>query len=347
MKLRSRQSLVIAVLVAAGAMLIGECFTRIIRGWWADEPFYHGRPASFWADEIERWETQTPPWDTQIYKRRSGRPRWAARLLPEPRWPQLLDGDPAGRAALEDLLKHPSENVREWAKIGIDRLANDERGPIKLKHPSVILIASLHEVDPEFYDEVAKGKWHSMAELEMMEQKFLEGQPPVRESLVEKLDQQKVQVPAKETRIEIGKEEVLLASTRHATCLPSPAQVRKGDHGPQSFVEGMRLSAQADVSPDRRPVRVTLIEKIRLIEGIDKVTVLLDNAGTQAKAEIPAFKEATFTTTRNLPEGATFLLPLQYQSDDARKTGCRWVARIVARIYIEAEERRLKGAMKK
>jgi hypothetical protein len=352
MKRWLRRVVIAAALIAIGAAVIFESCTRVVRGWWQGEPFYDGRPASFWADEIECWETKNPAWETQIYVRRSGLPSWAERMLPEPRWPQLLDGDRSALIVLQALRKHPSENVKDWARIGIERLDNEERGPIKIKHPSVILIASLHEVEPALYDEIAKGKWRSSAELEKMERDFLHGIPLADGSLFDLLDKQKVLLPAKEIKLELGKEGTLLAVTKQITCRPSPVQLRKGHQGPQTLEEGMLLSAHADISFDRRYLRLMFSEKISSIEGIDKVTVILDNSGTTAIGEIAAFKETTFKTTRNLPDTATFLLPLQHRSDDAEKAKRGWVARISARIYIEAEERQMeerqiRGAAKK
>ena len=110
----------------------------------------------------------------------------------------------------------------------------------------------------------------------------------------------------------------------------------------------MALGAQAQISVDRRFLRVTFIEKSWELEGIDKVRPVLDAkgepvlnaAGAEAVAEVAFVKEATLSMQRNLPDGGTYLLPLQYRSGGAKEKG-RWlVARVVARIYIEAEEER-------
>lgn len=125
-------------LPAAGA-LVGIALavyfepTHCVRGWLWGEAFFHGRPTSYWAEEIEQREyTETiqfgSPWE--VYRRRPRWPEWAWRFFPEQQaqWPGLLDGDAEGLAVLQELRNHPSEEVREWAEIGINRLTNQERG---------------------------------------------------------------------------------------------------------------------------------------------------------------------------------------------------------------------------
>jgi hypothetical protein len=112
--------------------------TRCVRGWLAGEAFYQWRPTSYWGQEIQHWDyvgtvQQNPAALIEAYKRRSSWPEWIGRFLPEPeaQWPQLLDGDAEGLGVLEELLNHPSEDVRGWARIGIERLDNTERGAWK------------------------------------------------------------------------------------------------------------------------------------------------------------------------------------------------------------------------
>jgi hypothetical protein len=45
---------------------------------------------------------------------------------------QLLNGDPDGLPVLQELRSHPNEKVRDWARVGIERIhKNTERGPHK------------------------------------------------------------------------------------------------------------------------------------------------------------------------------------------------------------------------
>ena len=336
--------LIMAALIVVAAGVVFEGVTRVGRGRLLGEPFYEGRPASYWAREIERWETQDPDWDSQTFTCRPIWPPWIQRALPEPSWPRLLDGDRDALPVLQELCKHSSSHVQDWARIGIERLDNGERGPLKIKHPTVLVTAELFEVDEAFHKKVASIKWVSMAEFARLEQIFLNGQQDKEpgDSLFDLLDQQKPLRSVKDIKIDAGKERVLHSSTKEITCLPSPAQLRKGQKDPQRIEEGMVLRAQAQVTWDRRFVRLQLIEKISELEGIDKVPLAFDEKGKEATAEIAIVKESTFSAQRTIPDGGTLLVPLQYRPAGG-KEGRRWVARIEARIYIEAEERILRG----
>jgi hypothetical protein len=333
-----RGAIAALVIVLAGGVLF-EVVTRVGRGWLGGEPFYQGRPASYWANEIERWETRDPVWATQIYQRRPALPPWAQSLLPEPSWPPLLDGDPEALAILKALRDHPSSDVQDWARIGIERIDNDERGPYKFKHPDVIVAADLFEVDEMFFQQVAKGRWRSQAELEKLEGAFLVGPEPKQtgESLAELLDKQTPLHSVKNLKIANGKEGHLLSHfSKETRCPPTPAQARNGHKDPQVIAEGLSLGLHAQVTEDRRFVRVKLIEKASELEGIDLVSVL-DEKGRQAAAAHAELKEWTFMAPRTIPDGAILVLPLQYRPPEVKEKN-RWlVVRLEARIYIQAE----------
>jgi hypothetical protein len=266
-------------------------------------------------------------------------------LLPPPKWPGLLDGDRDGLAVLHALSDHPSAEVRDWARIGLERLDNAERGPVKIKHPSVILTARLFEVDEALYSKVAEQKWVSMDEWARFEQTSLQGpeKQKAEESLFDLVAKEKPLRPAKEIEIADGKEAILLSLTDEVHCLPSPIQLRTGQREPQTVNVGLVLDAQVQVSWDRRFVRLKLTEKGREVEGIDRVPVVLDPSGKEIAAEIACVKEATFSTPRTIPDGGTLLLPVRHRPEATRKKN-RWlVLEIVTRIYIEEEERLIRG----
>lgn len=348
MKRWLRRIAIAAAVVGLVGGVFFEAVTRVIRGRLAGEPFYEGRPASYWASEIERWETQDPDWRTiQNYTRCPPWPRWLEPVIPEPAWPALLDGDRAALPVLQALLEHPSGDIQDWARIGIERLDNDERGPYKIKPLEVICTAELYEVDEDFHKRLGKSKWHSTAELEKWERDFL--LVPVEkqkgESLFDLVKQQKLLLSARDVKIRDRKEGAILSSTKESHCLPSPAQLAKGQTDPQKIEEGLSLRAHVQIVPDRRWVRIKFIEKNAELEGIDKVRVF-DKNGTQIAAEIACLKESTFSLPRTVPDGGSFLLPLHYRPASAREKD-RWlVVRIESRIYIEEEERILQSGAK-
>jgi hypothetical protein len=140
---RRRTWLLLLAVVGLTLAFLYESMTHVGRGWLCGEAFYHGRPTSYWADEIQQWEFQ--PCGQEVtaidymfnpYARQSPWPYWVNRfiLMQEPNWPLLFDGDPEGVGVLRELLVHPSEDVRDWARRALDRVDSDDprdRGPCK------------------------------------------------------------------------------------------------------------------------------------------------------------------------------------------------------------------------
>jgi hypothetical protein len=112
--------------------------TRVVWGWLRREAFYQGRPTSYWAAQIEPWDSYCPMLDPRspmvhsCYVPRSSRLRtWLKRHvnIPAQTWPTVLDGDPEARAVLQQLHEHPDVVVREWAQQGISRIGTQDKGP--------------------------------------------------------------------------------------------------------------------------------------------------------------------------------------------------------------------------
>jgi hypothetical protein len=130
--------LAVVALTVAG---LYESITHVGRGWLCGEAFYQGRPTSYWAEEIDQWyqvgtegEISGETWYT-TYSR--GRYWPLSHFSPfdlTADWPKLLDGDADGEKVLQELLAHPSYRVNDWARIGLERIQNGERGPKKTQH---------------------------------------------------------------------------------------------------------------------------------------------------------------------------------------------------------------------
>jgi hypothetical protein len=346
-----RRILIAALLIGVTFATVYEAVTRVGRGWLSGEPFYDGRPASYWADELEHWETKDEEWrSVRFYKRASSFPKWIQDRLPETEWPRLLDSDPEGLEVLHWLSKHPSDDVRDWAAIGIERLDNAERGPMKFTRHDIVFTAQLYEVDEELFKRVG-AKWRSMEEWEEAERIFLgiapeKGQPsetPTLETVSDLLRRKAPLANVMDLKIKERTEGLLLSSTKTTQCLPTPVHVRLGKKEPQLIEEGLRLFAKVQISQDKRYLRVTFVEKSAEVEGIDKANVVMDNSGREETGELAAVKDSLFSITRTMPDGGTILLPLQYRSPEARQKG-RWlVLRVQARLRIEEEERRIEA----
>jgi hypothetical protein len=206
----------------------------------------------------------------------------------------------------------------------------------------VVMKARLYEVDDAFYKTLVKARWRSRADLEELE---LQPQKPLpaAESLVPLLEKQKPVLAGKEINIDPGKEGALLTSTRAVHFLPTPDQLRQGRKDPQTVHEGVSLRAQVHISADRRFVRAGFTEKSLEIEGVEKVNVSVDARETEAVGEIVFPKEASSSQIRDIPDGGSLLLPLQYRPRAAREKD-RWlVVKVEPRIYVEDEEKVRRG----
>jgi hypothetical protein len=126
-------------LLVLGAFALWLEPTRVVWGWLRGEAFYQGRPTSWWASELERWDCQVafasflgPEGEKgcrrieRFYRKNTEfEQRWK-------RWfnieetnapaPGVLTGDPAAEAVLLALAEHPSEHVQDLASRGLLRL---------------------------------------------------------------------------------------------------------------------------------------------------------------------------------------------------------------------------------
>src|SRR5262249_28719185 len=115
----------------------------------------------------------------------------------------------------------------------------------------------------------------------------------------------------------------------------------------QTVHEGVSVRARVRVSSDRRYVRAQFIEKSRELQGTEKVNVAPDGKGKEVEGERVFLKEAEVSQVQFIPDGGSLLLPLHYRPRVARENGRWWVALVVVRVYIEEEERQLRGPLAK
>jgi hypothetical protein len=219
----------------------------------------------------------------------------------------------------------------------------DDEGSKQLNDMYVTLKADLYEVDDAFFQKLAKAKWESKADLAKLEESALPGKEEKadEETPIALIRKQKLLVEGKGVSINEGDMASLLSSVKEITRLPSPEQLKRGKSDAQSFNEGVSLRAKAEISSDRRYVCAKLVEKSLEVEGSEKVNVVVDKKGTEAAGEIVFVKEQATSQARNVPDGGTILVPLQYRPRDAREKD-RWlVARVTVEIHIKAEDRLL------
>lgn len=216
----------------------------------------------------------------------------------------------------------------------------DEVGP-QAVDMHVIFQAALYEVDEKVHGKLAKARRLTREAHEKLERIYLGIDPPPKqpdeaELLLRRLAKQKPLVAGKDIYIDIGQDAALLSWKKSKQCLPSPEQIRKDENRPQTIHESVSLRIQVRISDDRRYVAARFTEKSVEIEDVEKVNAF-DANGNEVLAEVAFLKEFTLSQTRHIPDGGSFLLPLQFRP--RAKDGKRLVAVIVPRIYIEEEER--------
>jgi hypothetical protein len=135
-------------LLAAGAALAVVAVTLSfpavhwpLVGWLRGEPFYRGRPASYWAAAVEPLSTHfilnAPAPGIECYapdclfpglRKRLGRPV-PSRLLPAAEAP-FGEGDSAAVSVLVVLLRHPNESVQMHAAWALARVGPPARDAV-------------------------------------------------------------------------------------------------------------------------------------------------------------------------------------------------------------------------
>jgi hypothetical protein len=221
----------------------------------------------------------------------------------------------------------------------------------RLDDLAVTVQARLYEVDEAFYTRLKNAR---RVPLEELEKQVLDGNPP-GDDLFKLLAKQPLVQTGDAITVDTRREVGLLSRQQSVLCLPSPAQVARGDKGPQIVVEGVAFLGRVSVSADRRYVQIKLTEKSTTIQDIDKVKApawhllekQLEGADVQAAAkeavsEVALLREATSTQSLEIPDGGSMLIPVNYRPAALQKKGRWWVLALSPRILIEDEVKEIR-----
>jgi hypothetical protein len=219
----------------------------------------------------------------------------------------------------------------------------------RLADLAVVLKADLYEVDDAFYQKLRTAR---RVPLEEQERRLVDGLPAADGALWKLLEKQAVVLAGEEVKADDGVRVPVLSRHRAAVCLPSPEQLRKGEKGLQTILEGVSFHGEIQVSPDRRSVRVKLTERATEIQELRKVELWapglrgdqLPPAPPEGKveAEIPFLKESTTAQLLEIPDGGSVLVPVGFRPPATQAKGRWWVLSVTARIHIEEEERQIR-----
>lgn len=218
----------------------------------------------------------------------------------------------------------------------------------RINDVAVSVKARLYEVDETVYARVRDGR---RIPLDEAERQFLAGTGP-KNVVFPMLAKQEPVLTGEEVKVDNGLTAPLLSRHEAVLCGPGPAQVRRGDAGPQAVLDGVSLTGEVRVSSDRRSVRMTLREKAARLQEVQKVHVpqfILGPGGRSAdvkdaEAEVPFVEESAHAQVLEIPDGGSVLAPVHYRPRAAEAKGRRWVLMVTARIYVEEEERQLRRA---
>ncbi len=229
---------------------------------------------------------------------------------------------------------------------------------------SVQVQTQLYEVDEAFYTRLNKARPLTLEDLEElirqqdsdptsgMEEglgKILARQKKLLDRLVRLFSkynelftllarQQMIQA-GEEAPLGIGEEALLLSRHQVHRCLPGPEQTRRGEKTRQTVAEGVSILASVEVTSDRRFARVKLTERAVDLDGIDRVKVWDARAEKEVVAEIPLLKESSHSQLRDIPDGATLLVPVQSRPRFLQAKARWWVLKVTPRIIIAEEEK--------
>jgi hypothetical protein len=115
----------ILVIFAAFAVWLEP--TRVVWGWLRGEAFYKGRPTSYWASQIGRWQLcgkgywnwREDPREAWWFSYKSNSlEKWIERYskFDWPAFPAILDDDPETHVVLEELAVNSDPHVRDVAR---------------------------------------------------------------------------------------------------------------------------------------------------------------------------------------------------------------------------------------
>jgi hypothetical protein len=151
-----KRKLIICFLIATALVAGLSSHFATIRGYFAGEPFYRGKPARYWSRELEGWWEMPrfyfgPPYDKDLSKEpapgwQPDPPVWNTwvhehapslwRYLPKSRRKdiQILEGDPAALDVLLVLLDGDSPKVRAMAAHGLGHINKKASVPALRRH---------------------------------------------------------------------------------------------------------------------------------------------------------------------------------------------------------------------
>ncbi len=250
----------------------------------------------------------------------------------------------AGQPAANMQVRNGTRLVVRATEDTHDRIANLLDALRRLADVAVVMNARLYEVDRAFY---AKHIAPLLADPKAPAGPRLVS---VSEALVKQLAKQRLVLEGESVKLRPREQTRFLSLQtpyRYLARFGAPlvgGLEEKMERVPvyRTGLAGVSFLADPVVSADRRYVRLKVTQEVAQLVEIKRAKVPDPRTGKDVEVESPNVREASLTTTLDIHDGQTILMPVAYRPPGAAGKDRLWV--LVARpvIYIEEEEEQIR-----
>jgi hypothetical protein len=199
----------------------------------------------------------------------------------------------------------------------------------RLADLAVVMHATVYEVDCDYY---AK---YLAPLLEQKPGKQTELPIALVPRLAESLRQQTAVLESDELKIRPGQPTVFLSLEDTFRYRVHPGNTKdQPDPLYKEGLAGFRFGVQAEVSPDRRFLRLRISRQVTQLLHITKITI--PDAGTGLDVEAPNLRESSAAATMQLGDGQAILMPVAYRPPGLPEDRV-WVLLAQPEIFIQEE----------
>ncbi len=168
---------------------------------------------------------------------------------------------------------------------------------------------------------------------------------PIEEPLLRRINKEKLLLESEDDRIPRRQDTVFLSRQSVFRFAGGPDPRTAGKLLTETGLAGVSFEVQPLISPDRRYLRLQIIQRGSQLLGINKVKRLDVASGKDVEVDAPNVSKSTVTGTVTVPDAGAVLMPVAQVPSGKDSADKVWL--MVARPYIwieeEAKERRAKG----
>jgi hypothetical protein len=199
----------------------------------------------------------------------------------------------------------------------------------RINDMAVVLECDCFEVDRKFYAREIEPLLPKAAQKPGLRQAV-----EVEDALIELLRKKAADLKSTRQRVANNKEAALFSSRRAFTFTQKP-----GEQGHGIGFQGLSVRARVTITPDRREVRLKLTQQRTELLGLIPQRGFNPANNQEVTLEIPNLANQTTTSTLQVGDGGTFLMPLSYQTPAAKAKDRVLLLLVRPTIYIAEEEK--------